>query len=328
MRLSRGISMTLQTLIRMRNLFIFCYFILWQQVAYAQMFKTMFVVEDAVGNRDSVWLGFDTLASYYNPQFGEAHIDAPFDSILEVRCTHFVNSPIGPSVSALQSKTIIGACELYGNINCYNVEYIIMYIQAKYTPVTISWDRSYIYNYSPCQTSAFLTPDRNDGLVGTQIFYYHYQTYGDQVRIACISETDSYVFDPTPANRPSFELPYNLSPTETGNQDSIFGLSIHLSDGSIVTPCSWLNSTKGAGTPGFEVTVSPNPAWADLVISCETEQLLSVDLYSSMGQLIRSIKGEGTHQFQMDLSGLPVGMYVAIVTGRDRRQRVIKIIKT
>ena len=54
-----------------------------QQAAF---FETTIYFEDAVGNIDSVVVGMDEEANFeYNPQFGEADIEAPWDSVFEVR---------------------------------------------------------------------------------------------------------------------------------------------------------------------------------------------------------------------------------------------------
>lgn len=57
------------------------------------LFQTVIWFEDAVGNRDSVNIGFNLEAKWdtLNPNFGEALLDTPFDSIFEVRVSHLDN---------------------------------------------------------------------------------------------------------------------------------------------------------------------------------------------------------------------------------------------
>ncbi|MCB0375492.1 MAG: hypothetical protein KDD04_06205, partial [Sinomicrobium sp.] len=59
------------------------------QAAHSQQtaqFETTLYFEDAVGNRDSVIVGYDTLATHdIDPEFGEQELVSPFDSVFEVR---------------------------------------------------------------------------------------------------------------------------------------------------------------------------------------------------------------------------------------------------
>jgi Secretion system C-terminal sorting domain len=290
----------------------------------AQMFKTKFVIEDAVGNRDSVWIGFDTLANYtFNPSFGEEDIDTPFGPVLDVRVTHASTWANETYETILLSKTIIGWCELYGNINCYLPEAIPMFIYAAYPPVTVSWDRSYIHDYSPCQTSAFLTDDYFGVLLGTGHYYEQHMLYPGQSTIACIAETDSYTFDPAPENLPINTATYALRPSLTNNADSIYGIAIHLSDGHFNSPCKWLSSNQ-AGTPGYDVALSPNPAASILTITTPSESIESVYLYNQTGQFVQRMEGNQSQEVTIDVSAQPPGIYIAHVFGQHRRQRVIK----
>ncbi|GAB4497385.1 MAG: hypothetical protein OHK0019_30910 [Saprospiraceae bacterium] len=54
------------------------------------MFEMLIYFEDAIGNKDTVIVGYDPDANTYdvNPQFGEVWLDTPFDSVFEVRVSH------------------------------------------------------------------------------------------------------------------------------------------------------------------------------------------------------------------------------------------------
>lgn len=59
------------------------------QAQKVAMFETTLYFEDAVGNMDSIRVGHDTAAnSTFNTDFGEEFINAPFDSVFEVRAAH------------------------------------------------------------------------------------------------------------------------------------------------------------------------------------------------------------------------------------------------
>lgn len=58
----------------------------WLNGQPTAMFEATIWFEDAAGNRDSIVVGYDTLATEdIDPAFGEAEITSPFDSVFEVR---------------------------------------------------------------------------------------------------------------------------------------------------------------------------------------------------------------------------------------------------
>jgi len=111
-------------------------------------------VEDAVGNRDSVVVGWhpDVSGLELDPAFGEVLLDSPFDSVLEVRAT----KGIGGLASQLLSKRIIGkAYTVPNNPNsCFHGD-VAIFIHARHQPVRVFWDRS-LYSTDNCHVGAFL----------------------------------------------------------------------------------------------------------------------------------------------------------------------------
>jgi Secretion system C-terminal sorting domain len=295
-------------------------------ICQAQMFKTMFIVEDAMGNRDSVWLGFDTLANGQNNlQFGELDLNHPFDSVLDVRCSHMGTWSL--EQDPFLSKTIIGHCEKYGNVDCYQSEGIPIFIKARYQPVTLYWDREYIYNYSPCQTSAYLTANLEPFLIGVWYLYELYLESPEDIRASCIAESDSYQINLDPAFPiPPIEVPFKLTPDQTGNSENIHGVMVFFSDGNINTPCSWLSSAS-AGTPDYAVKVSPNPVHSVLTVSSEDLPINSVQVINQVGQVVHESQVGGSISADIDLTHVPPGLYLAVVNGYDKRQRILKVLK-
>ena len=108
------------------------------------MFETNIFFEDARGNRDTISVGYDSLATFdLDTSFGEIEIIKPFDSIFEVRAGIF-----DPRYREKLSKRIISGTEkIIGSPNdCFDGDNILFYIWAKYQPVKISWDRSTFKN--------------------------------------------------------------------------------------------------------------------------------------------------------------------------------------
>ena len=126
-----------------------------QQTAF---FETTIYFEDAVGNVDSLVVGMDEDANFeYNPQFGEADIDAPWDSIFEVRAAHTL--PIGND-DLVMSKKIVASTEggIHPTLNCILLAESIggLYYYAKHLPITVRWDRGAFAN-SFCRVGSVLS---------------------------------------------------------------------------------------------------------------------------------------------------------------------------
>jgi len=98
---------------------------------YAQQtpqFQITLQFEDAIGNKDSIIVGYDETASsdQLNTQFGEVLIDTPFDSVFEVRAMHGdVNQPLETS------KIIIGHLETSSGNSCGAMEFIRIMINSE-----------------------------------------------------------------------------------------------------------------------------------------------------------------------------------------------------
>jgi Secretion system C-terminal sorting domain len=117
-----------------------------------------FWFEDAVGNRDTVWVGSDTSASSskINTQFGEVLLTTPFDSVFEVRGVHGDDSQ-WRTLKLLIEDTDHGVCPL--------PSYTRIMIHAKHTPVTISWDTTLLSTIFPCNVNSILSPSIDQSLV-------------------------------------------------------------------------------------------------------------------------------------------------------------------
>jgi Secretion system C-terminal sorting domain len=110
-----------------------------------------FWFEDAVGNKDTIWVGSDTSASSsnINTQFGEVLLTTPFDSVFEVRGVHGDDSQ-WRTLKLLIENADHGVCPL--------PSYTRIMIHAKHTPVTISWDTTLLSAIYPCNINAVLSP--------------------------------------------------------------------------------------------------------------------------------------------------------------------------
>ena len=132
--------------------------------------------EDSLGNKDTVWVGGDTAASYseINTQFGEVEITNPFDSIFEVRAVHTDDSNWRTSKIIIEGTDTPGQCILPSGTR------IMFY--AKYPPVHISWDTTLLVENYPCNINTILTPDQ---------YVFLLQNWYEARIIHCMMTTDS-----------------------------------------------------------------------------------------------------------------------------------------
>lgn len=71
--------------------------------------------------------------------------------------------------------------------------------------------------------------------------------------------------------------------------------------------------------------IRPNPASG--LITITDAQLAEARLYSVTGQLVAVKQGNGTESLNMDVSGLPSGLYFVAAIGEDGSRNVLKVVK-
>lgn len=110
-------------------------------------FKFTLYVHDALGFRDSVILGMDSIltATYIHPDFGEVDItDIPFTNPLEIRGSEYGGNEF-------HSKIKIQPYYLCSDkFSSYNfTTYMGVSLRVKNFPITLSWDKEKIKNSCP-----------------------------------------------------------------------------------------------------------------------------------------------------------------------------------
>ena len=222
-------------------------------------FETTFYFEDAVGNRDSIIIGYDPEANYeYNPDFGEEDILTPFDSIFEVRAANS-NRFFWRNNDIVLSKKIISNMPglFFEAYNCYRGSFAIFFlVQTQYPPVTISWNRHDFTNY--CNAWSFMTPHYTP----LQDHEWYLGPYlGEEVPWACMAVDSTLISELN--YEFSSEPVYRIEPIEGIGSDTIYGLMLLRSQfGNFGPEC-----TKGFTVSQHEVVqdestleVFPNPS--------------------------------------------------------------------
>jgi len=110
------------------------------------LFQSTIFFEDSIGNRDSIVFGFaeNEGIDIINPIYGEEELNTPFDSIFEVRASHF-NSGRKPYTK----KIITHVLDVFYDPDemCFDFAaspYFV--IQARHFPIKISWKPSDFQN--------------------------------------------------------------------------------------------------------------------------------------------------------------------------------------
>ena len=72
-------------------------------------------------------------------------------------------------------------------------------------------------------------------------------------------------------------------------------------------------------------SVYPNPAKQSVTLI--GQQIAEARLYSALGRLVATKRGNGTEDLTMDITGLPSGLYFIAVIGEDGSRSVLKVVK-
>jgi hypothetical protein len=129
----------------MKNIIILLAFIIYTTHTIAQTaeFEITLYFEDAMGNKDSVIMGYDAaVVSNETPNalFGEAAITTLFDTVLDVRVTNDVRD----WAPHFYSKKMIAGYGLYNGCPNTFFGYIVPYV--KYPPLKMIYDKQQVLN--------------------------------------------------------------------------------------------------------------------------------------------------------------------------------------
>lgn len=163
--------------------------------------KTKIFVEDAIGNKDSVIIGYTFDTNFgLNPEYGESDTPHVLDSVLDVRNVIRKNSWEGDVFLEngfyLSKINIVENTHLRSNtpngILCFDVlPRFNIAIYAKYQPVKISWEKSAWQH--ECHRGSWIT---TDALTETVVHWHQWKPFDYQ----CMAGDSNYVIwdFPTP----------------------------------------------------------------------------------------------------------------------------------
>jgi hypothetical protein len=269
--------------------------------------------EDAIGNRDTLWVGSDVAASSreINPQFGEVELTAPFDSVFEVRGVH------GDDPQWRTLKIVIEYTDSGGW--CLLPPGTRIMIHALHWPVKISWDTMLLKQVAPCHENIILSP-----FITPSMLQYWYEA---PVPIYCMM-TREHVYE-------SFGYEGHLFDLHLVKHDyMVAGQGMQVINGLYYTGfydaphCYTTLSDSPAQRLSGRLRIFPNPATdilqLDIEHPAEALSMSILDATSGKALLRRTEAGKGG----WDISALPAGLYLLLVKMKDGSsffQRFVKI---
>lgn len=294
-------------------------------------------VEDALGNVDSVEIGFDPAAVSifppYNLQLGEEQITAPWDSVFEVRTTHG-NSyhSVEYTTDWLSKRNVSLARKLPQAPFCYQGGGSHILIRAIHWPVTISWDQSF-FSESYCSVATYMTPDLIMDLYDASNGTYWHDVPG--VEYTCLADTHRYVIDLSAVDY--LFQPYAIVDSiggMPGSRDTIYGVvMVRQVQSQPYSPCQSLfvateePPRSPVSAPAFRV--APNPTVGRIQLDYTEpgwrSSVAELRIFDTAGRSVRHLDRPAD---TLDLSDLPAGVYSVVVRFRDGSRAARRVVVT
>ena len=291
------------------------------------MFETTLFFEDGQGNRDTLIVGFDSLANYsFNPAFGEINLTQPFDSVFEVRATHggsFFGNP-----QPMLSKKIIGGSEkVLGIDDCYIGELVVMFPKIKYQPLKIRWNKI-DFQGSDCLANSYLTPDQIPLVLDPPWAIWEWD-----LRFGCLSVEDSLIIYLDQEHQNLNEIPFTYIQQSNGQVDTIFGVALMFEFFPSFSPCNWIVPTEEINTPASTSTTLVYPTLTLGEVKLENtgnDPIKQIEVLDVAGRVL-SILNTNLYTGQnidLNLTNFSSGLFFILdrtATGKTNTHRVIKI---
>ena len=277
----------------MKKLFIFAVILstssIFAQSTAAFSFKLYF--EDEVGNKDTLTLGYDVMATEgVDVAFGEENIIAQsWSPLFEARITneYWINSNFPGTPEAIHLKKQI--------FNKNNIANRPMAIDIKSTnwPLKVSWDSTL---FSPTEISgSFLTS-------------IQYGTWFDLSRPDFLTEKNTVYYDTSSL----VDLDHQIASYYTNNQDKIYTIWFGFSDSTMLTLSS-------ENLMNEALKLYPNPFNNEFVITnLSTDQ--AVIIFDELGRKVK-FEREGD---KISLVNAKSGIYFVELVGNNRVFKILK----
>lgn len=272
--------------------------------AQGQQFSFQMFFSDAIGNKDTITLGYDLLATdSIDIAFGETNIiSTQFGSGLDVRITNEWRNRVWfnrPGTYHTKKQIIFGDCSKYAYDNVQSID-----IYTKNWPVTVAWDKT-LFSDS-CRIGSVFTSVNPGG-------WWDTGSPSDLGRIA-LSQNKSVTFSSNTFRE------YNESYGYIKATDTIPVFWQAFADISLLY--SSLSKMKKTNN---ELKVFPNPSKDNFSIQVPEEYgaIKSVQIFSTLGLLTMTTN----KAFDIDISQLNKGLYLIVITNDIGEKRLTRIMK-
>lgn len=272
------------------------------------MFELPLYFEDAVGNKDTVIIGYDTTANSnnWNQQFGEHAIVVPFDSVFEVRVAHSDLWPIQTG------KKAIANWEVDINQSCGAAAPIKLFVHAKYFPLTIHYDSTLVHA-SDCRKQMIISPYELVFLLQNWWNADHYCMWDTNE----IQDSSLYIIHP--------------EWTSATEEFEVEGQGVHRLSCYFWTvfwgggPCAYPVKTNDITSPR-QSRSWPNPATDRIRLNLNSYQSVSeIALFDLLGRQVKTIRyPQGD---LVPISELSAGSYIAIARYEGGRSESFRFVK-
>lgn len=274
------------------------------------LFQTTFYFEDSLGNRDSVILGYDTVASSqnFNFIFGEEDLILPFDSIFEVRAIHGDDQFMRTSKKVIEHVSIpfFDTCELP-----FHTKIII---QAKYPPVKILYYGANFPEQS-CK-NVIVSPEWNIFLL---------PQWWDVCKYQCLSGGTEYLED--------FIVPepFGICANWLFVEKEVLGKGVQLLPGLFLAtfygpgPCNDSTFVSAGEIATTEMPLPwPNPAVDHFFLKPPDGVRVEAELLDIMGRKMACAITPHEGGLRFDVGALPKGLYLVSVWREDGSGRALR----
>lgn len=336
-----------------KQIILFCLLLLTCGMAKAQiagdsiLFSAPFYFEDAMGNRDTVYLNGRPGGDHSNPGYLGENIGAnPYDPIIEARIYHDAELPTDLYTSFVIEipayKNLITPWYLpdTGNVQCTSFPGggvpFTFGLKAKYWPVTISWPSSMYEEDRPFSCFPGWTLVDNYLHWGADQWWLE-NFYGEH-QYACMNDTNQVTFtNPNDDLRKVFSLAKDPYGVDMNDFDTIRLITYYwypLPDPPYCadSPIQIISSTRENRRPNLDFSIFPNPASHSLNIQWleGIDNRYRVRVFSATGQEIfqtAALPATPGEPFALDIQDWPSGMYVVRLEGRDGAFGVRRVVK-
>lgn len=253
---------------------------------YGQQFSFQMFFTDAIGNKDTITLGYDKAATYsIDTAFAEVNIiSVPRDTAFDVRISNEWKNRTWYSVSGTyhtKKQIIPYPCKDFSVDNFQTVD-----VYTKHWPVTVTWDKS-LFNGS-CKDGSVFTSMNPGG-------------WWDVI---------------SPSNLSQQIMSVNDSATFTSNNSGWFNEDYSYIQGSDTIPFFWQviagkwilsTSIDEIASHGIAIKAFPNPFSNQITFTSSEKVPTTVSLYNSLGQPV--LQQTFTNSTTINTEQLAHGMY-------------------